>query len=218
MVAREGVTEITLDVPGANGNPHHFMGRAQSSKHAVGEHIDAARYDRIMFIDCDAVVLRNIDDLLEAPSELAVVTEPGRRIQTGPYGGYLSNWERMSFDREGFNSGTWAVAASRFAEMLARWSAIEKSTPPDRGCLREQSAFNRVVLDWTGEVTVWPDHLIALPFCNSHAERYSVCRRAAIVHAAGGGGLDEKLRFLFSVFAGAFLFDPQLVLFNILEM
>ena len=134
-----------------------------------------------------------------------------------PYCGYLAPAERAGLNRDGLNSGTWAVDGSRLAELLARWRTVEMQTPVQRDCMREQSAFNRVVLDWDGDVKVWPDHLIALPFCNSRAATFPVFTSAAIVHAAGGG-LDEKLRFLFSLFAGTFLFDPQLLLFNVLEM
>ncbi len=217
MLAREGVREVRLELH-ANGDPHAFIGHAQSSKHAVAAHIDAAQYDRIMFIDCDAVVLRNIDSLLAGPCEVAVVCEPGSRIQGNSYCGYLTAWERTGIEREGLNSGTWVVAGSRFHEFLKRWRATEMEAPPDPCCLREQSAFNRVVLDWDGVVTAWPRHTIALPLCNEHSASYHVFSSAAIVHAAGGQGVDRKLQFLFSVFAGAFLFDPQLVLFNVLEM
>lgn len=217
LVARDGVREIHLDVTEQTDDPREFAGCAQSRKHAVAEHIDGAQYDRIMFIDCDAVVLRNIDHLFADPCELAVVCEPGTRIQMKPYCGYLTPAERASLNRDGLNSGTWAVAGSRLAELLARWRAVEMQTPVQRDCMREQSAFNRVVLDWDGDVKVWPDHLIALPFCNTRAATFPVFTSAAIVHAAGGG-LDDKLRFLFSLFAGTFLFDPQLLLFNVLEM
>lgn len=218
MVARDGVREIRIATPPVNGDPLEFAGCAQSSKHAVAAQIDAGSYDRIMFIDCDAVVLRSINHLFAEPCELAVVREPGTRIQMHPYGGYLTASERGNLDCEGFNSGTWAVAGARFGELIAAWRAAEMRPPEDGDCMREQSAFNRAVLDWNGGVTVWPELLIALPFCDSRAANFHVMNRAAIVHAAGGGGVDEKLRFLFSVFAGAFLFDPQLLLFNILEM
>jgi hypothetical protein len=217
MLAREGVREVRIDLP-ENGCARAFGGLAQSSKHAVAAQIAAARYDRVMFIDCDAVVLRNIDTLLASSGELAVVAEPDSDITTYPYGGYLSAAERASFVREGFNSGTWAVSGARFGEFVTRWRETETQTPPGGECLREQSAFNRVVLDWDDTMMIWPHHLIALPFCNRHAAAYHTYSDATIVHAAGGRSVDHKLRFLFGVFAGAFLFDPQLVLFNILEM
>ena len=67
LVARDGVREIHLDVTEKTDDPRVFAGCAQSRKHAVAEHIDGTRYDRIMFIDCDAVVLRNIDHLFADP-------------------------------------------------------------------------------------------------------------------------------------------------------
>ena len=218
MVAREGVREIVLDVPEAAFAGGDLAGYARSAKHIAAAHIDAGRYEKIMFIDCDAIVLRNIEHLLAGDWELSCCTEPGTRIQEDAYCGYLSREERGSLKREGMNSGTWAVAGARFHEFIRRWREAESGAPSRLDGFREQSAFNRVVLDWEHVVHTWPHREVALPLCNPFQAKYRGYMRAAIIHAAGGDGVEYKLRFLFSAYAATFLFDSQVTLFNILEM
>ena len=218
MVAREGVREVHLRVQEGGWPDGDFVAYAQSCKHGVAAHIDMAAHDRIMFIDCDALALRNIDHLFSGAWDLAVTVENGSRIQEYGYGGYLTKRERNSIKRDGMNSGTWVVSAERCAELLRRWRKVESRPPPDRLCLREQSAFNRVALNWDGVLHEWPRGEIALPLVTGHLTSYPQYKDAAIVHAASGHPTDYKLRFLFSIFAGRFLFDSQLTLFNITEM
>ncbi len=218
MVAREGVREIVLDVPDAAFADNDLAGYARSAKHAAAAHIEAERYGKIMFIDCDAIVLRNIDHLLAGDWELACCTEPCTRMQQIAYSGYLSAKERRTLKRAGINSGTWAVAGARFHEFIHRWREVESGAPVRIDGFREQSAFNRVVLDWEHIVYHWPHREVALPLCNRSHATYRDFMRAAVIHAAGGVGVEYKLRFLFSAYAATFLFDSQLTLFNILEM
>ncbi len=218
MVARAGVGEIAVDLPEsavANGDLALF---ARSCKHLAAARLDAASYDKVMFIDCDSVALRNVDHLLAGEWELAFFGEFGTKIQEPAYGAYLSTGERQSLRREGINSGTWAVSGARFGELIRRWGALEAKVTEHLDGFREQCAFNRVVLDWEGRLHPWPRREIALPLCNHDLSRYQGYMQAAVVHAASGYDVDYKLRFLFSTFAGKFLFDPQLTLFNILEM
>jgi hypothetical protein len=90
--------------------------------------------------------------------------------------------------------------------------------PEQPGSFREQSAFNRVVLDWPGCVHEWPQEEIALPLCYPNLVNYRDYSRSAIVHAASDQSVDYKMRFLWSLFAGKFLWDPQLALLNVMEM
>jgi hypothetical protein len=217
MVPRTGLREIRIELPRAAVDMRDFAVLAQSRKHAVAEQIQAAQYRKVMFIDCDCVVLRNIDHLFAGNFDLTVFSEPGTRIQADSYCGYLTAHEERKLVREGINSGTWVVAGERFGELLERWRKAETKAPR-QVCLREQSAFNRVVLDWDGGLGELPPDEIALPLCNHTYSPYRCYTNSAIVHAAGGDDVNHKLRFLFSAFTGAFLFDPQLALFNILEM
>jgi hypothetical protein len=218
MVPRMGVTEVRLDLPRPARDVTDFAMLAQSCKHAVLRRIKTEHYEKVMFLDSDCVVLRNIDHFFKGDSELRVFPEPGTKIQDDSYCGYLGKAETRSLRREGMNSGTWVVAADRFGDLLTRWRKTELLRLRQKCHLREQSAFNRVVLDWDGKVSELPLGEIALPLCNRLLSHYRVYSNSAIVHAAGGDGVTFKLRFLFSTFMGAFLFDPQLAFFNIMEM
>ena len=57
-----------------------------------------------------------------------------------------------------------------------------------------------------------------MPLCWPNLTRYDNYSRAAIVHAASGFFVEDKMQFLFGLFASTFLFDPQLTWFNIMEM
>ncbi len=218
MVPRSGVREVALHPLQEPEEHWGFVEIAQSCKHAVIEHLHPEGYDKVMFIDCDCVVTRSINHLLEGPWDLAFFAETSAPIQDGAYGAYLTPEERAELRRDGINSGTWAVTAPRFLELLQRWRTVDASPPGMIPCLREQSAFNRVVLDWEGTVIEWPRHEIALPFCHGNLQIYWQWEPAAIIHAAGAGSVHHKLPFLFSMFCMKFLYDSQLTLFNILEM
>jgi hypothetical protein len=218
MVPRESVKEIRVETPTAESKNGAFAAFAQSAKHAVASMIDHSAYEKIMFIDCDAVALRNIDHLFRGEWDIAVFAEPGRSIQEECYGVYLTSKELRSLKREGLNSGTWAVSGSKYEKLISHWRRVEATAPRKGGWFREQSAFNRVVLDWDGTVRQWPKSAVALPLCNNRYAPYRSYMRSTILHAAAGDGVNYKLQFLFSAFAGSFLFDPQLALLNILEM
>jgi hypothetical protein len=218
MVHRAGVEEVKIDTPDAEIGNGAFAALAQSAKHRVARQIDHNRYDKIMFMDCDTIAIRNVDTMLQGEWDLAVFAEPGRSIEEECYGAYLTPEEAVRLKREGLNSGTWAVAASHFPDLIGKWREVEAKPPEVDGWFREQSAFNRVVLDWPGAVHHWSPSSIALPLCNHNHATYRGYTRATIVHAAGPDGVNYKLQFLFSAYSGAFLFDSQLALLNILEM
>lgn len=218
LVPRAGVREVRVEAPEAEVKTGAWAGQAQSSKHAVGAHLDPAGYDKVIFIDCDAIALRNIDALLEGGWDLAIYTERGTRIQEDAYCEYLTEEERAGLVQQGINSGTWAVAAPHFHELMRRWREAEAHEPARPGSFREQSAFNRVALDWTGTIWEWPQDEIALPLCYPNLVNYRDYSKSAIVHAASDQTVDYKMRFLWSLFAGRFLWDPQLAWLNVMEM
>lgn len=214
LVARAGVREVQLSLPRDVPRGSQFIAFAQSQKHEIGSHIDASSYEKILFTDCDSLALRNVNHLFEGEWDLAVVRDVCSRIQDPSWGGYLTGEERTALTCAGFNSGTFAIRGDRFHELLKMWSDIERVPVP--GFLREQSAFNRVVLDWTGRTFELDPREVALPFVTGAHHRD--CMAAAIVHAAGGGTPEERARFLFGLFASTYLYDSQMVLFNIMEM
>ena len=214
MVARAGVREVRVSLPGDTPRGSEFTAFAQSQKHEMGEYIDASSYDKILFMDCDSVALRNVDHLFAGEWDLAVVRDVCSRIQDPCWGGYLTDEERATLTCAGFNSGTFAVRGDCFHELLNMWRNIERVPVP--GFLQEQSAFNRLVLDRNGRTFELDPREIALPFVTG--AHYRDCMAAAFVHAAGGGSPEDRARFLYGLFASTYLYDSQMLLFNIMEM
>jgi len=214
LVPRAGVREVQLKLPRKAPRGPDFIPYAQSQKHEVGAHIDVAGYDKIMFIDADSLAVRNVDHLFDGDWDLAVMREGETRIQQMMFGGYLTPEEREQLTCGGINSGTFAVRSTRFHDLLEQWRTIERTPVP--GYLPEQSAFNRVVLDWNGSRIDWPRTEVLLPLVISAS--YRQCVDATLLHAAGGGTPEDRAQFLYGIFASTFLFDSRMTLFNAMEM
>ena len=77
-VERKGLEEIYIETPQLGG-----LAGAEDAwcwKYRVREHIDAEKYDKILFLDADCLALRNLDHLLEGDWDLAYQTEKGLNI------------------------------------------------------------------------------------------------------------------------------------------
>lgn len=221
MVPRACVREVKIDAGNAPDCDHSFQYYAQSFKHSLSRFIEPDDYDKIVFIDCDALVIKPLDPLLSGDWDLAVLAEAWTQIQSGYFGCYLTPQERETLQMEGINSGTWAVRASCWRELMHTWQAIEAgpATLREGNCLFEQSAFNRLVLDWsrTRRVVKWPKEEVALPFCPGGFAFFGQYMNSTIIHVAGAG-LPIKMQFLFSVYAASYLYDRNYTLLNIMEM
>lgn len=216
-IAREGVREVRIDLPEGCESDFDVLKHACFARYLAGRQIEVAQYEKIMFLDVDSVALRNIDPLFAGDEDLAVYPEPGTQISQPWYGCYLTDEQLAGGSREGLNSGSWIIRAAHFRDFVEQCLAIGER-PRLRDGLPEQGAFNRAVLDWQGTTRAMGLHEVALPMVTPGAAAFGTYRSAAIVHAAGGQSVEEKLQFLFGVFSVAFLFDPQLALLNILEM
>ena len=64
---------------------------------------------KVIFLDCDTLVLRNIDHLLEGDWDVAYQPEKGSRITTSQFSCFLTDEERATMNEPGVNSGTIAV-------------------------------------------------------------------------------------------------------------
>ncbi len=118
----------------------------------------------------------------------------------------------------GVNSGTWAVRGTHYKEVMEEWERIQKSEPVRPTMWREQSAWNRLILDaaqhgWRAEA--FEAHEIQFPL---HLDRdWQLYKDAAIVHCTGGTNL-EKIEFMFGLYLQRFFYDPACTLLNVVEM
>ena len=63
LVERKGLEEVFIETPELHGS--EAAEYSWEWKYRVAERIPADRYDRILFLDCDCLALRNLDHLLE---------------------------------------------------------------------------------------------------------------------------------------------------------
>jgi hypothetical protein len=223
-VQRKGVEEYFIETPELEG-----LQGAEFSwcwKYLVRNLLPVERYERVVFLDADSLVLRNMDHLLEGRWDIAYQPEMGLNMSGGQFSCFLSAEELTGLKRAGINSGTLAVRGEIFREVMAEWERIDVGeTPRERHC-SDQGSWNRLVLDaearcrsglaekpWRcrpferGEVQ-FPMHL------EPQFKQYST---AAVVHCLGGD-TRVKLRFMFGLYMNTFFFDDAGVMLNLLDM
>lgn len=222
-VQRVGLEEFYIPTPEVRG-----LEGAEYSwcwKYKVREVIDASRHDKVLFLDADCLVLRNIDHLLEGPWDIAFQPELALNIDSPQFSCFLTDGEKATLKRPGVNSGTLAVRGAIFQEAMAEWERIDMSEPPQpRGC-SDQGSWNRLLLDHTtAGLNPREAKWRAVRFERGEVQfpiyldpKWSDYKHAAIVHCLGGDTRD-KLRFMFGLYMGTFFFDDSSTLVNLLEM
>jgi lipopolysaccharide biosynthesis glycosyltransferase len=219
LTPREGVREIYVDIPNMTAD-HAGAERAWCLKYQMAQHLPAQKFEKIVFLDADCLALRNIEHLLEGDWDIAVQAERGSVVTQWNYNSYLTETEMTHPPKgPGINSGTWAVKGSIFHEVMAAWQTIDEA-PPLRECkCRDQSSWNRLLLDnaksnrWN--VHHWPEGEIAFPlYLDPHYKFYA---KAALTHHLGGD-TREKLRFAFGLWMETFVFDDSCLFFHFMEV
>jgi hypothetical protein len=119
-----------------------------SYKHRVAELIDPEPYEKILFLDADCLALRNIDHLLEGAWDIRYQTERGLPMNTGHYNACLTEPEMaIAATRDGINSGTLAVRAAVFHEVMREWGRLDAERPLRETGFHDQASWNKLVLN-----------------------------------------------------------------------
>jgi hypothetical protein len=185
-----------------------------SWKYQVAREIQESHYDKIMFLDADCMALRNVDHLFETEHDIVVQRERECGIQGNQFSGYLTDCDMASLTFDGVNSGQFIVKGSAFRAVMNEWERIDRSTPPRHSYCRDQSSWNRVVLDTSLTVGDFSRGEIAFPL---HTDsRYQDYIEAALLHCLGVP-LEHKVRFMFGLYSGVFLCDPLATMLHIWE-
>lgn len=213
LVERKRLEEVYIETPDLHGTEG-----AQYSwcwKYRVAEMIDTAGYDKIMFLDCDCLALRNIEHLLEGDWDIACKPEPGLRITRPQFNCFLTDGEMQTLQCEGVNSGTLAVRGSKFHEVMRMWEGIDSSEPPRARCCSDQASWNRLLLDTALRVEPFPAGEVQFPmYLDPHFPTYS---KAALTHNFGGN-IIEKVHFTFGLYMQNFYCDPGALFLQFLEI
>ncbi len=214
--AAAGLTEIALPVALPAG-PRAVL-EGQRWKYKAGALIDRPeQYGKILFLDADSLALRNIDHLLEGDWDIRYQPERMQPASGMPFHAWLTDEEmQRAAQREGINSGTFAVRGAVFREVMHAWQAIDTGTPPRDSPMLEQAAWNALLLRNEGRVIVgsaaasphqawkaepFPMGEVQFPgFIDLHPASYT---KAAITHNIMPD-VQEKVAFTFGLYMRTF--------------
>jgi hypothetical protein len=214
QVPRQGVTEYEIETPDYHGVADEQ--EAWRYKFRVREHLKVKGYDKVVFLDADCLALRNIDHLLEGEWDIGWYPEPGRSVTLPQFHCFLTDGElRLLKSRMGANSGSLAIRAERYHEVMEAWEKIDLGpTKRPREC-SDQASWNRFLLDTPLKKHPFEKGEIQFPlFLHPSFHEW---KNAALVHAIGGM-TREKMRFLWGLYIQTFYFDDRATMLNLIEM
>lgn len=212
-VPRAGVREIYIEPGGPKGN--EFWDFAQAWKFLVREHIETAGYDKVLFLDCDCLVLRNLAPMLRGDWEIAAYAEPGSKAGSRWFGCFINEDDVGRGSQQGVNGGVLAVRADRFHEVAAEWERINFGPSPRPKFFADQAALTRLIIDTPLRKHIYSRLEIGTPYSYSmHPDEYF---KSYLVHLAGAGEVRDKLRFMLGLYVNTFFFDQHVTLLHLLD-
>jgi hypothetical protein len=234
LVERKGLEEVQVETTPILG--HEGAEEAWRWKYRVAEQLDVTGYDKVMFLDADCLALRNIDHLLEGDWDIAYQTQRGERGDGAMFNGFLTDAEMArAAAQDGVNSGSFAVRAELFHEVIREWQRIDEGemVRPESG-FRDQASWNALLLREqegkgfrlkdSGEDKAPRHPLKIAPFPAGEIQfplyldpRFLSYSQAALTHNCGGNTL-QKIEFTFGLYMRTFFCDPTGLFFSILEM
>ena len=221
LVGRQGIGEEYVETPLMD--PRNLGEYSKAWKARAAEAFDSECYGWVVFLDADCLCLRNIDHLLtDQDCDILYQPETGRAMKEGAFNGYLKAGEMEqrgdSGSRRGINSGTWAVRGTCFRQVMEKWMLIQAEEPVRETASREQSAWNRLILDaarygWRAQP--FEAHEVQFPL--GFDKDWKLYKDAAIIHCTGGT-VPEKIQFMFGLYMQRFFHDASSTLLNVVEM
>jgi len=238
LVERKGLEEVFLETPEMYGQERAEF--AWCWKYRVAPLIEnPEQYDKILFVDCDSLALRNIDHLLEGDWDIRYQPERGKPANGKSFNAFLTEEEMtLAAKRDGANSGTLAVRGSIFHEVMEEWQRIDEEEPVRDSGFRDQASWNALLqrsakLHFApstqakaiseGEVQLrapwraepFPPGEVQFPgYLDPHYTSYS---KAALTHNILPD-TKEKIEFTFGLYMRTFYCDPTGLFFSMLEI
>ena len=239
LVERKGLEEVYLETPDMYGQERAEY--AWCWKYRVAPLIEnPEQYDKIVFLDCDSLALRNIDHLLEGNWDIRYQPERGKPGHGKSFNAFLTEEEiGLAAEYEGANSGTLAVRGTIFHEVMETWQEIDEREPERDSGFRDQASWNALLLrsavrhdgskgietmqhgaDSTDGSAKWraeafPVGEIQFPgYLDPHYTSYT---KAAITHNILPD-TKEKIEFTFGLYMRTFYCDPTGLFFSMLEI
>jgi len=139
---------------------------ARRLKLGAWRHLDASRYDRILYLDCDVVAVADVGPLFafEPASVCAGDEYPFNRMSSPSVGGTLRWWERLRHWRAwGVNAGAVCFPADAFRATLELWAAEMERCLPRLHRWIDQPPLNALVVRGRIPFRAYPRRWIELP-------------------------------------------------------
>ena len=201
-VERKGLSEIYIETPDFGKGEEagkRCLKAALESRFLAGQWItNPEQYDWICYLDADCLALRDVEHLFAGDADLLVQPERGRNVFSdmvfngyleGGAGGVSARGRNSWLGRDGINAGTFAVRGNKFEEVMQEWKRIHDSQPVRHKEFRDQTAFNKLLLETELRVKPFERGEIMFPF---HLDKgFLDYRDAALLHFVGGKQKDK---------------------------
>ena len=201
-VERKGLSEIYIETPDFGTGEEagkRCLKAALEARFLAGQWItNPEQYDWICYLDADCLALRDVEHLFAGDADLLVQPERGRNVFSdmvfngyleGGAGGVSARGRNSWLGRDGINAGTFAVRGNKFEEVMQEWKRIHDSQPVRHKEFRDQTAFNKLLLETELRVKPFERGEIMFPF---HLDKgFLDYRDAALLHFVGGKQKDK---------------------------
>ncbi len=189
---RDNLQEIYLDL---SRIPPSKTGKEMPDfKYRSRHFIPAERYEKVMYVDCECLFLKNPDKLFDGGAKIMFSEQPRQNITGKSFNAYLTKEEMKTLKARGMNSGFWWIAGHRFQEVLARWERINARPSVRGGSVSDQDSWVRLLLDTKLRTKPFrPDVDVLYPMVESR--RAHAFDGASLLHYSSGG--TETVSYMF---------------------
>ncbi len=160
------------------------------------------KFERILFLDCDCLVLRDLKPLFQCNGEVCWMAEKEPVKTWHGYRGYFTPQELRRLTGPGSNSGTWCVSGDVYENVCETMREIAtdgyKQKDPFWG---EQPAWNKLLHMRRFKTKCFPAGQIQLPMY-VHTKYDDYCQ-AIVLHYAGTKAL-HKVQAMYGMYHGWF--------------
>jgi hypothetical protein len=223
---RAGVEEIRLETGEATGL--ELAEVACALKYRARDFIDTPeQYERILFTDCDCLILNDPTPLFDYEEDIVWVGEPGKTIGSRWHRGYFTPDELVSLSYlQGINAGTFSIKGSRFLEVAdamislmagGAWEPefVDAESLPQKVLWGDQPGWNRLAHlgGWTN--TAFRPGQVMMPLLYDFD--YHCYTKAALVHFVSAT-METKLKMQFGLYVGHFYGEAAPILLDLMEI
>ena len=169
-------------------------------KHRAGRILDVSAYDRVLWVDCDVIAIREVAPLFEfCRRGLSAGDEyPFNTLRAPSVGGCLTWWERILFGRRwGVNAGIFCVEARLLRPYLDLWleEVLRYRARADRWI--DQPPLNALIARRRIDFTPYPRGWIEMPPLYEYlgrGRRFVLPPETRLLHYCGIPDKQETLR------------------------